>query len=109
MNLIKSQNAASDRMRSCNPYSFPAPPKRNLMAKYQRPDGIAPHGGELINRIATPEQKADLLNKSEGQPSITLDDRALSDLQMIAIGGFSPLTGFMTQADYDSEIGRAHV
>ncbi|MBC7517246.1 MAG: sulfate adenylyltransferase [Alkalinema sp. FL-bin-369] len=79
------------------------------MAKYQRPDGIAPHGGELISRIASNDQKADLLTKSDGQPAIGLDDRALSDLQMIAIGGFSPLTGFMNQADYDSVVVDMHL
>ena len=79
------------------------------MAKYQSPDGIAPHGGELISRIASNDQKADLLTKSDGQPAIGLDDRALSDLQMIAIGGFSPLTGFMNQADYDSVVVDMHL
>jgi sulfate adenylyltransferase len=32
---------------------------------------------------------------------VELDARAVSDLEMIAIGGFSPLTGFMNQADYN--------
>jgi sulfate adenylyltransferase len=61
---------------------------------------IAPHGGELINRIASASQKAELLSKGESLPRVTLDERACSDLVMIAIGAFSPLTGFMTQADY---------
>ncbi len=61
---------------------------------------IAPHGGELINRIASVSQKAELLSKAESLPRVTLDERACSDLVMIAIGAFSPLTGFMTQADY---------
>jgi sulfate adenylyltransferase len=79
------------------------------MAKFQRPDGIAPHGGELINRIATPEQKADFLSKADSLPAIALDERALSDLHMIAIGGFSPLTGFMGQADYDGVVVEMHL
>jgi sulfate adenylyltransferase len=61
---------------------------------------IAPHGGELINRIASASQKAELLSKAESLPRITLDERACSDLVMIAIGAFSPITGFMNQADY---------
>jgi sulfate adenylyltransferase len=76
---------------------------------YQRPDGIAPHGGELINRIATPEQKADFLSKAELLPIVALDERAVSDLQMIAIGGFSPLTGFMGQADYNGVVKDMHL
>ena len=64
-------------------------------------DGIAPHGGRLINRIATPEQKQEFLAQADSLPRVTLDERAASDLIMIAIGGFSPLEGFMTQEDYD--------
>ncbi|MBW4487671.1 MAG: sulfate adenylyltransferase [Trichocoleus desertorum ATA4-8-CV12] len=63
-------------------------------------DGIAPHGGHLINRIVTPEQKQTFLEKADSLPRVQLDERATSDLELIAIGGFSPLTGFMEQADY---------
>nr|WP_062250801.1 sulfate adenylyltransferase [Fischerella sp. NIES-3754] len=64
-------------------------------------EGIPPHGGQLVNRIATPEQKEVFLSKAEFLPRVQLDQRAVSDLEMIAIGGFSPLTGFMNQQDYD--------
>ncbi|MFM7366724.1 MAG: sulfate adenylyltransferase, partial [Sphaerospermopsis kisseleviana] len=66
-----------------------------------QPDAIAPHGGELINRIASTEQRELFLSKAEFLQRVTLDERAVSDLEMIAIGGFSPLTGFMNQADYN--------
>ena len=69
-----------------------------------RPDGIAPHGGQLINRIATPEKLQLFLDKAEYLPRVQLDERANSDLVMIAIGGFSPLTGFMEEADYKSVV-----
>ncbi|NJN48767.1 MAG: sulfate adenylyltransferase [Alkalinema sp. RL_2_19] len=72
-------------------------------------DSIAPHGGELINRVATPEQKADFLSKADRLPRVTLDQRAVSDLEMIAIGGFSPLTGFMGQADYEGVVVKMHL
>lgn len=65
------------------------------------PDAITPHGGQLVNRIATPEQKAEFLSKADFLPRVQLDERAVSDLEMIAIGGFSPLTGFLNQEDYD--------
>ncbi|MEJ1935787.1 sulfate adenylyltransferase [Nostoc sp. NIES-2111] len=67
----------------------------------QHPDAIAAHGGQLVNRIATPEQREEFLSKAEFLPRVQLDERAVSDLEMIAIGGFSPLTGFMNQEDYD--------
>jgi sulfate adenylyltransferase len=63
--------------------------------------GSTPHGGTLINRIVSPEQRQEFLSKADSLPQVTLDDRAFSDLVMIAIGGFSPLTGFMGQADYE--------
>ncbi|MDJ0795436.1 MAG: sulfate adenylyltransferase [Calothrix sp. MO_167.B12] len=63
--------------------------------------GIAPHGGHLVNRIATSEQKEEFLSKADFLPRVQLDERAVSDLHMIAIGGFSPLTGFMNKEDYD--------
>ncbi|MFN5514534.1 MAG: sulfate adenylyltransferase [Cyanobacteriota bacterium] len=65
------------------------------------PPGIAPHGGQLINRIATPSERAEFEAQGERLPRVRLDERAASDLVMIAIGGFSPLKGFMEQDDYE--------
>lgn len=73
---------------------------RRITLSYNK-QGIAPHGGQLINRIATPEQREEFLSKAEFLPRVQLDERTVSDLEMIAIGGFSPLTGFMNQADYN--------
>ncbi|MBW4424806.1 MAG: sulfate adenylyltransferase [Nostoc desertorum CM1-VF14] len=70
----------------------------------QNPDTIAPHGGQLVNRIATPEQRAEFLSKADFLPRVQLDYRAVSDLEMIAIGAFSPLIGFMNQEDYDRTV-----
>jgi sulfate adenylyltransferase len=57
-----------------------------------------------VNRIATPEQKQIFLSKADFLPRVQLDERAVSDLEMIAIGGLSPLTGFMNQQDYESVV-----
>jgi len=65
------------------------------------PDAIAAHGGELINRVASPAQREIFLSKADFLPRVELDERAVSDLEMIAIGGFSPLQGFMNQDDYN--------
>lgn len=72
-------------------------------------DGIAPHGGQLINRICTPEQRAEFLEKAEYLPRLPIDERTFSDLVLIAIGGFSPLTGFMEQADYQRVVDEMHL
>ncbi|MGA1623441.1 MAG: sulfate adenylyltransferase [Synechocystis sp.] len=64
-------------------------------------DGIAPHGGQLINRIASAAERQEFLAQADTLPRVQLDERATSDLVMIAIGGFSPLKGFMEQDDYE--------
>lgn len=68
------------------------------------PDGIAPHGGHLINRTATAAMRQEFLQQADVLARVQLDERSLSDLILIAIGGFSPLTGFMAQADYASVV-----
>jgi sulfate adenylyltransferase len=70
----------------------------------QHLDNIPPHGGILINRIATLDQRQEFFDKANSLPRLQLSDRALSDVQMIAIGAYSPLTGFMEEADYKSVV-----
>jgi sulfate adenylyltransferase len=72
-------------------------------------DAIAPHGGQLVNRITTTQQKQEFLSKADNLPRVQLDIRAVSDLQMIAIGAFSPLTGFMNQKDYNGVVAEMHL
>ena len=67
---------------------------------------IAPHGGQLINRLATPAQANALRDRLFMLPRIALTPRALADLDLIAVGGFSPLDGFLKKADYDSVVER---
>jgi sulfate adenylyltransferase/3'-phosphoadenosine 5'-phosphosulfate synthase len=56
---------------------------------------IAPHGGELCNRFVK-----ESAGSARDLPVIDLDERAESDLGMIASGAFSPLQGFMGSKDY---------
>lgn len=70
----------------------------------QHPDRIAPHGGILVNRIATLDQRQEFFDKAEALPRVQLSERSLSDLRMIAIGAFSPLSGFMDEANYRSVV-----
>src|ERR687894_44490 len=65
---------------------------------------IAPHGGTLVDRRAPEEDRGELVREALGLPRVPLDARALSDLQMIASGVFSPLEGFMLQEDYESVV-----
>lgn len=73
------------------------------------PDQIPPHGGHLINRIATPPEQKEFLEQADHLPRVQLDERAVSDLVMIAIGGFSPLSGFMEQTDYEQVVLDMHL
>jgi sulfate adenylyltransferase len=65
---------------------------------------ITPHGGKLINRIFSEEEKKSLQNKISELKKIKLNKRQISDIEMIGIGGYSPLEGFMTKKDYESVI-----
>jgi sulfate adenylyltransferase len=65
---------------------------------------IEPHGGELVDRLAPEEQRDELLRRAEGLTKVVLGPRALSDLEMISTGVFSPLTGFMVSEDYESVV-----
>ncbi|VFQ43968.1 sulfate adenylyltransferase [Desulfoluna butyratoxydans] len=62
---------------------------------------VAPHGGKglTICLLEGAEKEAEL-KKAEGLKKITISPRAEGDLIMMGIGGFSPLTGFMTKADW---------
>ena len=65
---------------------------------------IAPHGGTLVNRIVTGKEREVLLASAATLPILELDAWGLSDVEMLAIGGFSPLQGFLTRADYESVV-----
>src|ERR1044071_696187 len=72
-------------------------------------DLIAPHGGTLVNRLATGAEAAQLAQQGKSLPKGALGIRPLSDLEMIAVGAFSPLTGFMGKADYESVRDTMHL
>lgn len=72
-------------------------------------DAIAPHGGQLINCIANEAEKQEFQAQADSLPRVQLDQRAVSDLEMIAIGGFSPLRGFMEQTDYELVVTDMHL
>jgi ATP sulfurylase/adenylyl-sulfate kinase len=63
---------------------------------------IRPHGGTLINRELQGDARAEARARAANLPQVTLNEVGLADLEMIANGGLSPLTGFMGRADYES-------
>ncbi len=63
---------------------------------------IRPHGGELKELLVDEARAAELKEESRDLPSWDLTDRQMRDLELLLNGGFSPLTGFMGRADYES-------
>lgn len=70
---------------------------------------IAPHGGTLINRLLDGAEREVALERAATLPQIPLNDLNLADLEMIAVGALSPLTGYMNQADYQSVVHTMHL
>ena len=58
----------------------------------------------LVDQILSPKAAGDLRQRAPSLPRVELSPLALSDAQMIAIGGFSPLEGFMGSADYNAVV-----
>ncbi len=61
---------------------------------------IPPYGGNLVNLMVTGEEREALLEKAGRYPTIQLTPRQTHDLELLAVGAFSPLDRFMGQADY---------
>jgi sulfate adenylyltransferase len=61
-----------------------------------------PHGGALIDRVLAGPARDAALGRVESVASVILGSVALSDLELIGNGAFSPLTGFLGESDYRS-------
>lgn len=66
---------------------------------------IAPHGGRLVDLLATSRRASELRRSSREFPSWDLTPRQLCDLELLGNGAFSPLTGFLNRRDYESVCG----
>lgn len=65
---------------------------------------IEPYGGALVNLLMPEEQRADAMAYANRLPSLRLSERAICDLEMLAVGAFSPLDRFMGRRDYQSAL-----
>lgn len=65
---------------------------------------IVPHGGSLINKLAAGEERERLLQEAEKLQTISINKWSISDLDLIGVGAFSPLTGFLNEEDYRSVV-----
>ena len=70
---------------------------------------IAPHGGELVLNMASEPEQAELRDRSRSLPQVEVGSRQLADLEMLAIGAYSPLNGFMNRGDYLGSVDTMHL
>lgn len=65
---------------------------------------IEPYGGKLVDRRVSEDVLAEAKQRAKDLPRIAVTSHTLSDLYLIAVGGYSPLEGFMRRDDYQSVI-----
>ena len=63
-----------------------------------------PHGGALARRLLPADEAKCAISRSREHKSIMLASQSASDVVMMASGAFSPLAGFMGQADYEGVV-----
>ena len=63
---------------------------------------IAPHGGTLVD-LMVPASERDAVRASADR-RVECSDRNACDVELLVVGGFSPLRGFMHQEDYDAVV-----
>jgi sulfate adenylyltransferase len=70
---------------------------------------IPPHGGKLIDLVLSPDEAAREADEAANLAKVEVGERELSDLEMLAVGALSPLTGFVGERDYRSILGTMHL
>ncbi|WP_292406183.1 MULTISPECIES: sulfate adenylyltransferase [Methanoculleus] len=68
-----------------------------------------PYGGTLVNRVLSDAARREILAGIDGRKTIAVDTQGALDAEKIAIGAFSPLTGFMGEADYSGVLARSRL
>ena len=63
---------------------------------------INPHGGNLINRVLTGSEREAAQEKAKRLEPVHLSERNAADIECIATGVYSPLTGFVSEENYYS-------
>ncbi|QNI99196.1 sulfate adenylyltransferase [Synechococcus sp. A15-62] len=74
----------------------------NASAPSQRSGVIAPYGGTLVDLLVAEADRAAV--KATATKTIECSDRNACDVELLCVGGFSPLRGFMHQEDYDAVV-----
>ncbi len=70
---------------------------------------IAPHGGDLVDLLVPEGRREATRAEANHLPKLVVNARELSDLELLAVGALSPLTGFVGEADYLSILETMHL
>ncbi len=70
---------------------------------------IDPHGGELVDLRVGGSAPDALRDEARTLPTLVVSERELADLEMLAVGALSPLTGFQGETDYHSILETMHL
>jgi len=70
---------------------------------------IAPHGGDLVDLLVPEDRREATRAEADHLPKLVVNARELSDLELLAVGALSPLTGFVGEADYVSVLETMHL
>ncbi len=95
-----------DHLNDPSPLPTPSPLERSLpIPTTATPSTLnTPYGGKLVNLIVDEARATQMRATAKDFASLTLDERGLCDLELLAVGGFSPLTGFLGQKDYEGVV-----
>jgi sulfate adenylyltransferase len=70
---------------------------------------IPAHGGRLVDLLLSTEEAGAAAEQAEHLPKVAIGRRELSDLELMAVGALSPLTGFMDENDYRGVLDEMHL
>ncbi len=70
-----------------------------------KPNLISPYGGGLVDLMVNADALDDMMAYAQRLPSLQISERSVCDLELLAVGAFSPLNRFMGMEDRKRVLG----